>query len=150
MAGWLLEGDRSFTGEELRLTEPIFPRGAPLRWRVPSTFAGDTLEFTGDGLPEPLRFPLELHGAGGGVTPALPPGRYAYRALVSGATGEVEVEAWAGSLLHPPQDLPGEEGRMGSRRPPRERPLRTHPLPWILALTLLSLEWIGRRRAGLR
>ena len=30
------------------------------------------------------------------------------------------------------------------------RPLRTHPLPYLLLVLLLSLEWVGRRRSGLR
>jgi len=30
------------------------------------------------------------------------------------------------------------------------RPLRTHPLPYLLLVILLSVEWVGRRRSGLR
>jgi hypothetical protein len=30
------------------------------------------------------------------------------------------------------------------------RPLRTHPLPYLLLLGVLFAEWAGRRRSGLR
>jgi hypothetical protein len=33
---------------------------------------------------------------------------------------------------------------------PGGRPLRTSAWPYLLLLAFLSLEWVGRRRAGLR
>ena len=33
---------------------------------------------------------------------------------------------------------------------PRSRPLRTWPLAYLVILAALCMEWIGRRRAGLR
>ena len=41
-------------------------------------------------------------------------------------------------------------GSRGEDVQPRERPLRTHPLPWLLLVGLLGTEWILRRRIGLR
>jgi len=41
-------------------------------------------------------------------------------------------------------------GPRGEDLQPRERPLRTHPLPWLLLVGLLGTEWILRRRIGLR
>jgi len=62
-----------------------------------------------------------------------------------------------GSLLPaPPGELEGVAGTgadAGSRagRPgDPQRPLRSHPLPWLLLVGLLSTEWLLRRRIGLR
>ncbi|TVP53556.1 MAG: hypothetical protein EA351_15190 [Gemmatimonadales bacterium] len=69
--------------------------------------------------------------------------------------GIFEVERFQGALLRPPLD-PEELMRIRTteaverREPARGRPLRTHPLPWLLLLGFLAVEWIGRRRAGLR
>jgi hypothetical protein len=41
-------------------------------------------------------------------------------------------------------------GPRGEESGPVEGRLRTHPLPWFVVLTLLGVEWILRRRAGLR
>lgn len=71
-------------------------------------------------------------------------------------TGMLEVEPWSGALVHPPLDsLPDPSDFRRDGEPIRTaggggRPLRTHPLPYLLLIVLLSLEWVGRRRAGLR
>ncbi len=107
----------------------------------------------------------------------LPPGRYRYRVLVGDESvgapdqapdqapdrpilgappvGILEVERFQGALLRSPLD-PEELMRLATteaverRDPARGRPLRTHPLPWLLLLGFLAVEWTGRRRAGLR
>ncbi|MSR22756.1 MAG: hypothetical protein EXR92_04315 [Gemmatimonadetes bacterium] len=100
----------------------------------------------------------------GGIasTPAVDPGLYRFEVRDPAAglngppmtAGLVEVEAWAPSLRYPPLAVPerlepsanaGGGGEAGGGRP-----LRTHPLPYVVALALLCLEWLGRRRVGLR
>jgi hypothetical protein len=55
----------------------------------------------------------------------------------------------------PPGELADREGEEEAAAPREEgpfraRPLRTHPLPWLLLVGLLGAEWILRRRMGLR
>ena len=66
--------------------------------------------------------------------------------------GILVVEEGERDLL-PPRDVSlldgvggGGEARAGSPG----RPLRTHPFPYILLVGLLTAEWVGRRRSGLR
>jgi hypothetical protein len=89
-------------------------------------------------------------------TPALPPGRYAWRGRVGvdgrEVSGGFDVEAWTPELLHPRAsglERSADEAA-GARPEAAGRRLRTHPLPWLLILGLLSAEWIFRRRRGLR
>jgi hypothetical protein len=83
---------------------------------------------------------------------------YSYRVTRPGedgsiGSGRIESEGHSLELLRRPVDIsPGESGA-AEGAPTRARlgpPLRTHPGPYILILVLLSAEWIGRRRGGLR
>jgi hypothetical protein len=87
------------------------------------------------------------------------PGVYRWRAeftrgpdTIPPAEGRILVAAPRLDLLHPravsllevqAAGPPGGASGAG-------RPLRTHPAPYLLLLVLLSAEWIGRRRSGLR
>jgi len=97
--------------------------------------------------------------AGVATTPSMEPGVYRYTAIFPGgasgqAVGVIEVEGWAPSLRLPPLEvgdglLPGTAGA-GLTGELSGRPLRSHPLPYLLILILLCAEWVGRRRVGLR
>ena len=96
-----------------------------------------------------------LTASGGAfLTPALPPGFYEYQASLSGQDavgGAFEVESFTHEMLRPAVDpsllsAPAPGGRAAGP----VRPLRTSPLPYLLALAALCAEWTGRRRAGLR
>ncbi len=169
VAGWLLErsGTPGFIG--VRPGRPVVDRG-PISWIVSPEFQGGEvqLQSSGEGGTEPRpgletgpdsappeSFPIGT--AGSLQSPPLPPGRYQYTARAPDGGGEVngsfEVEAWVPSLRHPPVEGPRSEtilaaGESGDQA--QTRPLRTHPLPYLLLLGLLSAEWIGRRRIGLR
>ncbi|TVR63711.1 MAG: hypothetical protein EA422_08970 [Gemmatimonadales bacterium] len=101
----------------------------------------------------------------------LPPGVWRWEATLEpadgatadpvSASGVLEVEAWSDALRTPPlQGVPAtvavessSSGAAHGRRAveaPAGRPLRTHPLPYLLLIALLCLEWVGRRRVGLR
>lgn len=103
------------------------------------------------------------------VTPPLPPGPYAYRLTRSGeeealGEGPFDVDPYAADLElrpDPPDPEAAEEGggpedaALDAERGEVDgaaagAPLRTHPLPYLLALAFLCVEWVGRRRAGLR
>jgi len=100
-----------------------------------------------------------VDGAGEARTRALPAAQYTYRATHVGedesiGRGRVESERHSFELLRQPAELSSgpstgsERTLVGDRRP--GRPLRTHPFPYLLIIALLSAEWIGRRRWGLR
>lgn len=158
VAGWLLE-DRAVAGRApVRPAERIFARGEPVRWLAPG-LPGSELSLTilrGDSAVADSVWTVP--DGGSFETGALPPGVYAYRgAPTSGegepAEGSFEVEAHTAELRQArAQDLLAVEPVEGAEpvRAAALRPLRTHPLPYLLLLMLLCGEWIWRRRKGLR
>jgi hypothetical protein len=172
---WLLEGERARSGEVARPATVLQPRDEPLRWDV-SPEASDLeislirLHDGGEELLDPESDEslepsfvgrLEAAGEGSATSPPVEPGIYRFELRASSATpsdsiaagGIVEVERWAASLRIPPLDvanpiLAGPEGE-GVAGAQAGRPLRTHPLPYVVMLILLGAEWLGRRRVGL-
>ena len=176
VTGWLLGYVAPGSGESVRPETVSQIRGEPLRWEVP--LGASDLELSlvrvhdgGDGpwkeeaeSSGELRFRGALRGDDGAVTttPPVEPGIYRFEVrqpeTLPGdsivASGLVEVEGWAPSLRRPPLELAdrafpaaGGEGRTPASQ---GRPLRTHPLPYLVLLLLLGVEWVGRRRVGLR
>ena len=164
VTSWLLGAAEDGAGEAVRPETRLQQRGERLRWEVSGR--PDGLELTlvpaegsvGADLPR-YRGPLRPDGALA-TTPPVEPGVYSYdvRAPAGAspdsvlASGVVEVASWVPSLRR----LPLEIGESGVSPPPEQagvssavRPLRTHPLPYLLLLLLLCAEWIGRRRVGL-
>jgi hypothetical protein len=153
LAGWLLGGER-VGGAEPRPEAWIVHRGESVAWRIPGDSASVRLTVrSGDRLATDT-----VVTAGGRVlTPALAPGTYAY-AMVDGlsgdslASGRFDVAATTAEMLPAVAD----SGIASiSATAPRAidtggRPLRTHPLPYLLVIGLLCGEWIARRRSGLR
>jgi hypothetical protein len=159
VAGWLLAEDPAASGE-VRPERWVVPVGRPLGWRIPAE-GPDTvrLEILGaDGAPV-LDTAVAVR-ASGAVTAPLPPGAYRYRALRGDqllGEGRFDVEARSEEMLprpaapelsSPASPGPGNAGRgtagaVGT-------PLGRGPWPYLLVLLLLSAEWVGRRRAGLR
>jgi hypothetical protein len=89
---------------------------------------------------------------------ALPPGRYTYDvfawdgdAAVSG-TGEITVESYSPEFTRPPVEASGIDGAPGALRDAARdtRPLHATVWPYAVLLVLLSLEWVLRRKWGLR
>ena len=99
-----------------------------------------------------------VDGTGLVGTRALPVAEYSYRVTRPGddgsiGSGRIESEGHSLELLHRPADISPRGSASAEGAPTRARlgpPLRTHPGPYILILVLLSAEWIGRRRGGLR
>jgi hypothetical protein len=163
MAGWLLALERVAGEGRIRPAQPVLERGRPQPWEAPG-HEGEQVEVAFrplDGDPEGpiLRRDSALVGSGGGFTvPELPPGRYRWEARGGdgpASVGEVEVEPFLDALLRPPGDPERLTARVGAGAEPAlaaraGRPLRTHPLPWLLLLGSLCGEWVLRRRAGLR
>jgi len=129
-----------------------------MEWRAPGLI-GESIGLTinmGDSVV--LDTTVVVDGGGRVRTRALPAAEYSYRITTPGedgtvGTGRIESERHSLELLRPPVDLSSMElDESAQRRARRElgRPLRTHPGPYLLILVLLSVEWIGRRRGGLR
>ncbi|HSW28240.1 MAG TPA: hypothetical protein VLH75_01990 [Longimicrobiales bacterium] len=162
VGGWLLAEDRSAAGGDVRPERWVSPAGRPVAWRIPL------------GGPDSVR--LEILGAEGGSVldtilvraagagiPPLPAGAYRYRASGGdGAMGEgrFDVEARSEEMLPrpavpapPANAVPGSAGgglAGAGSVDAAGAPLRRSPWPYLLVLLLLSAEWVGRRRAGLR
>lgn len=156
-AGWLLARGSRSTAPEVRPRERVIPRGRPIPWESPGP-GGDSVRLRvsgpGDSVVTDTVVAFE---EGRARTSALPPGEYAYRATPPGdpdrivGRGRFDVESFTGELLTSPARLEDEPtAEAGDLRSETGRPLRTHPLPYLLALGLLCAEWIGRRKRGLR
>jgi hypothetical protein len=162
-AGWLLEAP----GEGppgVRPTSRVQSMGQPVSWNTPGR-AGDSLALRVEGDRGAVVDTVVRVPEGAPVrTPSLPAGRYTWeaRALEASDTaagsgpggweGSLEVEDWSGDLRHPRDTLLARDDAAGAVEAAGRsgRPLRTHPLPWLLVLGALCAEWIGRRRRGLR
>lgn len=157
VAGWLLADEPLARGPGVRPEERVVPRGAPVTWSAEG-LAGERVALRmsrGDTVV--LDTALTVPEAGRFRTPGADPGTYAWEAEPvrgEGATeGRLDVEAWTPDLMYPRDTVlasPGDGASSRTRHRAPGRPLRTHPLPYILVLVLLSAEWIGRRRKGLR
>ena len=89
---------------------------------------------------------LRFDGSGRAVA-WLPAGEYRYR-LEGGGGGTVAVETYSDEWLPRPAVLTAHDAR------PARSPGRSSPRDWIwlfgIAVAALSVEWLARRRLGLR
>jgi hypothetical protein len=161
VAGWLLALDEGRSLGGVAPEAAVVSTRRPVTWRAPLA-AGGLLEVTTMRGGDTPRVDTLAVGQGGvALQPALPEGRLDWRARILSPdsvaerermwTGTLEAERWSGDLLPPRTGLAFE---LDAGRPTvagRESvPLRTRPWPYLLLLALLSLEWFGRRRRGLR
>jgi len=157
VAGWLLANEPLTRVPGVRPTERVVPSRRPVAWTA-SSLAGEqvTLRLEREGsvltdtvflVPEDGRF----------QTPELEAGTYRYVSTPMGGSGEwtgrLDVTGWTADLAHPRDTTlaraDGRDGSTAARTAPGD-PLRTHPLPYLLVISLLCAEWIIRRRRGLR
>lgn len=153
VAGWLLASDPRSAAPEVRPDRWVTPRGEPVGWWIPGT-PGDSVRLRI--LADSTVVADTVVPAGGSVvTGVLPVGEYVFRAESDSASmgeGRFDVSARTDELLHraaapevaPTAAAPQLAGPGGGR------PFRTRSWPYLLLLALLCLEWVGRRRAGLR
>ena len=155
VANWLFAGERLATAGPPGPAEPVIARGSPVRWQAPgmggqelglrlvregeavfvSTVSVDSTETFSTAPLDPGAYDFVLSpGAGGGET-----------------RGRLDVERYTDDLRLPPVvDAVSGDAAEGGPPAAAGRPLRTHPVPFILVLAVLCGEWIGRRRRGLR
>ena len=158
VAGWLLATAPQDGSTGVRPSKRVWSSREPMEWRAPGLI-GEAVGLTltrGDSVV--LDTTVVVDGAGLARTGPLPVAEYSYRIVRAGGegaigSGRIESEGYSLELLRRPADIsmaaPDEdEGRQARRG--LGPPLRTHPGPYLLILVLLSAEWIGRRRGGLR
>jgi hypothetical protein len=152
VVGWLL-ADRDVLTAEARPTSWVMARGAPVEWNVP----GDSVDsriLVVDG--DDVVIDTTVTSGGTVSTGPLPPAAYAFSVIAtSGDTigaGRFDVSTSTLEML-PVGDVPEVSVRNASlvdADATLGRPLRTFPWPYLLVIALLCVEWIVRRRTGLR
>jgi len=164
VVAWLLEPLPGARAMGMGPVESEVEPGRPIDFRA-GLLAGGTVELVwteagSDSLPTLRSDTLAVDSIGRAVAPPFSsPGVLGWR-----ATGTSDGDSIAASGLLIVQG-PGDELRISRDTTLAEdlralgsdaellragRPVRSHPVPWILLVLLLSVEWIGRRRSGLR
>jgi hypothetical protein len=153
VSGWLLQEDVAVTGGEARPEHWVFRRGEPVRWRLPGV-EGDSARIT---VSTDVETVYDGTLPSGSTTPSgpLPPGTYRYRVQASDGSefeGRFDVESRTLEMLPAPFDATstGLEGGVAAPRDPVRPPISTTPWPFLMTLALLCIEWVWRRRVGLR
>ena len=158
VAGWLLSSAPGDGSRAVGPVERVWSAHDPMEWRAPGLI-GENLGLTltrGDSVV--LDTTVVVDGTGLARTRPLPVAEYSYRITHDGEDGSVgsgrlESEGHSLELLRQVADLSlgeSDEAAGGVRTRTPGSPLRTHPAPYLLLLVMLSVEWIGRRRGGLR
>jgi hypothetical protein len=160
VAGWLLGDPRLSGAAALRPERRVVARDAPVRWSAPGLGGQQLALNLARGDSTVLDTVLTPPEDGLLQTGALPPGTYTYRASWSAgeggtAEGAFDVEAYTDELRNAParellEERPSGGGARGGMLVRSQRPLRTHPAPYLILLGLLCGEWVVRRRKGLR
>ena len=162
VAGWLLASASQDGATPVRPEKRVWSSREPMAWRAPGLIgenvhlALSVNDSAGDSMV--LDTTVVVDGAGLIRTRALPVAEYSYLITrpgedVSIGSGRIESEIHSLELLRRPVDISPAGSDAAEGAPTRVGlgpPLRTHPGPYLLILVLLSAEWIGRRRGGLR
>ncbi|HSG48154.1 MAG TPA: hypothetical protein VLA43_10100 [Longimicrobiales bacterium] len=162
-AGWLLAGG----GPELREVgmapfRNVVRPGEAVAWRAgPAAGGSVSLRFEASGEAGTAPGQVLSVDSLGRTTAAAPVAAGVYRWEAEVTEGPGRGVAAAGLLVVEEADLDLLPSRAvhltelstagdPQREPGSRRPLRTHPLPYLLLLGLLTAEWVVRRRTGLR
>jgi hypothetical protein len=144
-ASWLLGGADSVRGVASPI-RPVVQNGRPLVFEWTGSGAASALPVVWTGSEGARSDTLRFDGAGR-ASVYLPPGQYRYR-FAGGGGGTVAVEEYSDELLPSPVTLSTRQAKI-----PRPDG-RTAARDWLwlfgICVAALSLEWLARRRLGLR
>jgi hypothetical protein len=146
-ASWLLAGADTVRGVAAPV-RPVVQHGRPLvfEWTGSGPAVATPVVWDGRALGGTRTDTLRFDGSGRAPV-RLPPGEYRYR-LAGGGGGVVAVEAYSDELLPAPATLAARTARAG--RPQNRSAARDWLWLFGLAIAALSVEWLARRRLGLR
>jgi hypothetical protein len=144
-ASWLLGGADSARGIASPV-RPVVQNGRPLvfEWSGSGAAVASPVVWTGPEGPRPDT--LRFDGAGR-ATVRLPPGEYRYR-FAGGGGGTVAVEEYSDELIPSPATLTARTARVP--RPEGHTSAREWLWLFGICIAALSVEWLARRRMGLR
>lgn len=158
VAGWLMEESRAGVADGVAPVDRVVARGEPVRFHVPPATDSVRLRLSPPAGGRPARDAVVPVRNAEAVAGVFPPGHYRYEARAYGAdgwtstaAGELTVESFSREFTRPAVSLEGSEGGSEeARRAGAGRPLRASAWPYALVVLLLCVEWVLRRRWGLR
>lgn len=166
VGGWLMSEAASAAAEAVAPVARVTARGEAVRFRAPP--GADSLRVrisaagAGEGAAtEPAVVADSVMAVVDGEARAgvLPPAHYRFEARSFGpdgatttSVGPLTVESFSPEFTRPAVPLEEIEGTAGdgARRQTGGRPLRASAWPYVVLVLLLSVEWVLRRRWGLR
>jgi len=155
VAAWVMEGSVTPQGEDVEPTIRTQPRAVPVDWRAAGRTGSQVALQITQGTQAYVDTVVQIDSTERFQTPVLEPGEYSYRAAVDGdtLTGRFDVARWVPELRIPVADLESALAGAGSRAQisvSGGRRLRTSPIPYLVLIGVLAIEWLMRRRRGLR
>ncbi len=156
VGAWLVTKGSAVAGDQVQPSSRTFRRGQTIGWQAPG-LAGDTLRLNVLVADTPVLDTLLTVGADEQLTSGvLDPGTYRYVVAAGEQTiaeGRFDVERFTADLRLPRQDPERIGASVGAGDRVRilgRRRIRTSMLPYLLLIGLLLVEWVARRRSGLR
>ena len=153
VAGWLLAG-QALTNGEVRPTQWTVERDQPVIWSVPDDGVEPRIIISS---ADSIVVDTIVTSNGLVSTGVIPPGQYSYRVehdleelLVEGRFDVAASTLEMVTAPEQPQIVSSDSTSDSGSEEGGSRPLRTQPWPYLLVITLLCAEWVGRRRSGLR
>jgi len=159
LGGWLVDERLASGPDAVAPASRVVPRGEAVRW-VMSSAAPDSVRvrLRADSAGVVLDTVIAAAAGETAATTAMPPGHYAYELRAGNGAGqpigfgEITVESYSDEFTRQPvaelafESAPTSLVESGRIR----RPLHASVWPYGLLTLLLSIEWVLRRRWGLR